>query len=384
MKFYLSCFLCVVLSTATFTADGSTSDLSWTSLGKLIPGEIANMTFSLLPKLQENVTLRLNTTHEHSATKGSAVTYPKQFIFPANFSTFLVPINACAVGQIVVEVNSTNEDVSLPESPRFRVYVVHSKTLVILNTVVGWIYFVAWSVSFYPQVILNFRRKSVVGLNFDYLAYNITGFIAYGLYNIGLFWIPAIKKEYIQKFPDGVNPVEANDVFFTLHAILLTSITIFQCFIYDRNGQKVSKIAMGLLTAGWLTVFILLFVAVGQKITWLDYLMAFSYLKLGVTLIKYIPQAYMNYKRKSTEGWSIGNVLLDFTGGSLSILQMFLQSYNNEEWDLVFGDPTKFGLGLFSVLFDILFIVQHYVLYRKKRIVEGGLLAGDDASDTDA
>ena len=36
----------------------------------------------------------------------------------------------------------------------------------------------------------------------------------------------------------------------------------------------------------------------------------------------------MNFRRKSTVGWSIGNVLLDFTGGSLSILQMFLTSYN--------------------------------------------------------
>lgn len=40
-------------------------------------------------------------------------------------------------------------------------------------------------------------------------------------------------------------------------------------------------------------------------------------------------QAFMNYRRKSTEGWSIGNVLLDFTGGILSIVQMILQSYNN-------------------------------------------------------
>ena len=30
-------------------------------------------------------------------------------------------------------------------------------------------------------------------------------------------------------------------------------------------------------------------------------------------------------------GWSIGNVLLDFTGGILSIAQMFIQSYNNSE-----------------------------------------------------
>ena len=36
-----------------------------------------------------------------------------------------------------------------------------------------------------------------------------------------------------------------------------------------------------------------------------------------------------------------------------------------DEWDSIFGDFTKFGLGLFSVLFDVLFMFQHYVLYRK-------------------
>jgi len=40
----------------------------------------------------------------------------------------------------------------------------------------------------------------------------------------------------------------------------------------------------------------------------------------------------MNYRRKSTEGWSIGNVLLDFTGGSFSVLQMFLISYNHGKY----------------------------------------------------
>lgn len=42
-------------------------------------------------------------------------------------------------------------------------------------------------------------------------------------------------------------------------------------------------------------------------------------------------QAWMNFRRKSTEGWSIGNVLLDFTGGSFSLLQMFMLSYNYGE-----------------------------------------------------
>ncbi len=75
-------------------------------------------------------------------------------------------------------------------------------------------------------------------------------------------------------------------------------------------------------------------------------------------------QAYMNFRRKSTIGWSIGNVLLDFTGGVLSVAQMFIIAYNNDDWGSIFGDPTKFGLGLFSILFDVFFMLQHYVFYR--------------------
>ena len=41
-------------------------------------------------------------------------------------------------------------------------------------------------------------------------------------------------------------------------------------------------------------------------------------------------------------------------GGFLSIGQMFVLAYNENDWSSIFGDPTKFGLGLFSVLFDIL------------------------------
>ena len=45
----------------------------------------------------------------------------------------------------------------------------------------------------FVQIIENFRRRSVVGLNFDYLALNITGFVAYGVFNVGMFWIPEVQ-----------------------------------------------------------------------------------------------------------------------------------------------------------------------------------------------
>lgn len=44
----------------------------------------------------------------------------------------------------------------------------------------------------------------------------------------------------------------------------------------------------------------------------------------------------MNYRRKSTIGWSIGNILLDFTGGTLSMLQMILNAHNFGNFDLIY------------------------------------------------
>lgn len=34
---------------------------------------------------------------------------------------------------------------------------------------------------------------SVVGLNFDYLGLNLTGFISYSVFNVGLYWFPEIQ-----------------------------------------------------------------------------------------------------------------------------------------------------------------------------------------------
>lgn len=44
---------------------------------------------------------------------------------------------------------------------------------------------------FFLKLSLSF--SSVVGLSFDYIALNLTGFIAYSVFNVGLFWIPLIK-----------------------------------------------------------------------------------------------------------------------------------------------------------------------------------------------
>lgn len=234
----------------------------------------------------------------------------------------------------------------------------------IFSSIIGWIYFLAWSVSFYPQVYTNWSRKSVTGLSFDYEFYNILGFSCLAIYNACLFWSPLIRQQYSDRF-DGESPkVTTNDVFFGIHAIALTIVHIIQIGIYDRGRQKVSYMAMTLISGSAFAALLwTIVVQTSGRSSWLDVLYFLSYIKLSLTFIKYSPQVYMNWKRKSTVGWNIYNILLDFTGGSLSLLQLFLDCWIDEDWSGITGNPVKFGLGFVSMFFDVIFIIQHYCIY---------------------
>jgi cystinosin len=94
---------------------------------------------------------------------------------------------------------------------------------------------------------------------------------------------------------------------------------------------------------------------------------AVSYVKVFITLVKYMPQVITNYRNHSTRGWSIWQILLDFMGGILSLVQLLIDSYLQGDWSGITGNPVKLALGNFSIFFDIIFITQHYCLYRGNR-----------------
>lgn len=125
--------------------------------------------------------------------------------------TSQVSIIAQHEGHLVLTVKesnfnaSQNNDFILIDIGRYRL-------LNIFTIVVGWIYFAAWSVSFYPQIYTNWRRKSVVGLNFDFLMLNILGHSCYSVYNVLFFWSHDVQNEYRENNPHSVIPVLLNDV----------------------------------------------------------------------------------------------------------------------------------------------------------------------------
>ena len=67
-----------------------------------------------------------------------------------------------------------------------------------------------------------------------------------------------------------------------------------------------------------------------------------------------------------------------------------IDSSLQSDWSGITGNPIKLGLGQVSIFFDILFMVQHYILYRdkgKEREDEDsgesrGLLGNDEEADS--
>jgi hypothetical protein len=42
----------------------------------------------------------------------------------------------------------------------------------------------------------------------------------------------------MRRYPTGLNPVQVNDIVFSLHASVATLITIIQCFVYEVSCCK--------------------------------------------------------------------------------------------------------------------------------------------------
>ena len=124
-----------------------------------------------------------------------------------------------------------------------------------------------------------------------------------------------------------------NDVIFAVHAVVLTLITLAQIAIYDRGSYKVSRLAKYSSSLVWASIIVYAIVTAtssgrngGGFFSWYTFAYYLSYIKLVITFVKYIPQVLLNYRRKSTLGWNVWNVLLDFTGGFLSVVQLLMDS----------------------------------------------------------
>jgi cystinosin len=104
---------------------------------------------------------------------------------------------------------------------------------------------------------------------------------------------------------------------------------MLQVLLYRKRQEKLSVIAALACSSICIALVVLTVLCLFNWLSWLNLMYTMSYIKLVLTIIKCMPQVYMNYLLKSTVGWHIQNVILDLIGGVLSITQLFLDAFSS-------------------------------------------------------
>lgn len=233
----------------------------------------------------------------------------------------------------------------------------------------------------------------MTGTAIDFPTINTLGFASYTISTAAFLYSPVIRRQYAHRHPlSPETTVRFNDLGFAAHGFLLCIITYSQFFpalwgFAVGSRQRASRLILGVFWGSTLGVIITVLVVRTKGLdggndpsgwAWIDAIYALGYVKVVATLVKYCPQVYLNYKRKSTVGWSIWQILLDFIGGILSFLQLIIDSALQADWSGLYGEPpsrlsarsstnqyagnpVKLGLSNISLFFDIIFITQHYM-----------------------
>eukprot|EP00835_Amoeboradix_gromovi_P003599 NODE_245_length_12995_cov_0.297922.p4 type:complete len:231 gc:universal NODE_245_length_12995_cov_0.297922:6865-7557(+) len=202
----------------------------------------------------------------------------------------------------------------------------HYFSITMLSSFLGWSYFLCWTVSFYPQIALNFKRKSTDGISKLFMFLNIVGFYSYSLYTA-----------------ESTSLVSLSDRVFAIHAFSLSVITLWQFVIYDKiTFQNMTVLSIALFSLSFANV------------------MTLGLVKVLITILKYLPQIMKNYQRQSTKGFASKSVILDVSGGLLSLIQLIYDGLilNLDLIDIFVGNSTKLGLSIVTITMDCVLLIQ--------------------------
>lgn len=242
--------------------------------------------------------------------------------------------------------------------------------LAIAFNLTGYGYVIAWGISFYPQLILNWRRKSTAGMSIGFQWYNVLGFLLYLIYTT--------------YSPDAT----FQDQIFAAHALLVTGAILGQVPTYGVNKLGDFPLIHGKMIAG-IVVFLdfALAMNLAKVVSAMTLVYTCGYVKDVISIIKYTPQVYLNWQRRSTVGFAITMVFCDITGGVLSIVQQAVAcKYDPSSdsirsawsWEPFTGNKPKTILGLIAIFYDCIFLYQRFVLYgpKARREVPSGVGPG--------
>ena len=159
----------------------------------MVKGEISTVVVDVVKEnFDDNVSVLLHASLDVSNVV--VLTIPTSWTLSQKTTSFPIEIEGKLPGVVVLSLNITTEDQAVQiRTPTqnallYRIRIGKFYYAQLLSQLIGWIYVIVWNISSYPQLIKNFRRRSVVGIHLDYLSKQIYKSINYDtmLYSNGL------------------------------------------------------------------------------------------------------------------------------------------------------------------------------------------------------
>eukprot|EP00755_Sulcionema_specki_P034693 Sspe_Gene.103429::Locus_79242_Transcript_1_1_Confidence_1.000_Length_4376::g.103429::m.103429 len=267
-----------------------------------------------------------------------------------------------AAGAFEVQVqteygNSTLGDVAVSVIPG-NLYLLFKNTRLVLmvSNIFGWLCTILWAGQGITLAYDCFVRQSVSGLTSDMVLYNVVGITSWTIFSTYFF----VHNDL------GITT--------TIQDVVYSFIGMF-CMFFLAFEVHVFHGAQPLTTFAKLYVVMVVFWVVkgsvdggsqDPRLFIPEFVKRLSYIHLGCSAVKYIPQAMYNYKRKSTAGYSIMSVWFDTCGAALLLLQMFFDGIIRHKWSLMITlNFPKFSLACEVIFFNVVYLTQHYILYNK-------------------
>ena len=152
-----------------------------------------------------------------------------------------------------------------------------NEVLRVLSAFLGVVYTLSWSLSFYPQVFLNIRRRSTTGTTPSFPILNVLGFCCYSVSTAAFLFSPSIRKQYEDRHRGTENTVRWNDFAFAVHALMLSALTLSQYWSslwgFEQRKWRVGTVIWGVVggsISGVLWMIIMVGIRPDKGWQWLD------------------------------------------------------------------------------------------------------------------
>ena len=218
--------------------------------------------------------------------------------------------------------------------------------------------------------MLNRKLQSVEGVSVDFAYLNLLGCIFYLASVCMLYFSTTVRMEYALRFGTKKIPlIRFNDIVYGVHSLALVIVLLWQFFVSGYRKHATQHLSA---TIKWLTVIMILSTIGLLLHAWeisttrrhyelVDVASIFGTVKVFLSSIKYLPQAYHNFQRKSVKGFAVTGYVLELLGGMFCISQFFIDAYIQDDLIGAIQHPVKLLLALVSMLFSAIFIIQHYI-----------------------